>query len=118
MQITMRWLHTCEVQAEDTSTSTRGMTLSAGTWAKFRTTAEAAVKRHYSVTAEEEQTFAEEIEYTVPARTTTEVRFRWKRLWQEGHVTLTTHDGTTPASIGAPFRLVLGVTFDQESRDL
>lgn len=118
LQITRRWRQACEIQAEGTHTSTQGITLSAGTLAKFTATAEEAVKRHYSVTTEEEQTFSEEIEYTIPARTTTEVRLHWKRLWQEGRVTVTTYDGAVPTTISAPFRLVLGVTFDQESRDL
>jgi hypothetical protein len=115
LRVSKRWLQKCEVQTEHAHNTTQGIDLSASTLATFRTTAETAVKQHYSVTVEDEQTFDEEIELTVPARTTTELRLHWKRLWQQGYATVTNDSGT---DIAIPFRLLLGVTFDQESHDL
>jgi hypothetical protein len=102
-------------QGEHARTATGRIEMSVGDLAKFGTSTETAVKQHYSVIVEDEQTIDEEIEFTVPAHTTTELRLHWKRLWQQGYATVTSDSGT---GIAIPFRLLLGVTFDQESREL
>ncbi|WP_370961931.1 hypothetical protein [Amycolatopsis sp. cg9] len=82
--------------------------------AELRGELERTVKATQADAVQEERTFEEEIEVTVPARTTVEVRLRWKRIWQEGHLVVTTSTGET---YEIPYREVVGLTFDQENRD-
>jgi hypothetical protein len=104
----------CDVQVERASTTTHGLDLAVHDLGGYHSAIEAAVKRNYAISTEEEQTFDEEIEVTVPPRTSVQLCLHWKRLWQEGYVVLAEPDGRT---IRVPFRTVIGVTFDQESVD-
>lgn len=114
LRVTKRWLQKCEVQVEQSHTSGGGAELAVGTVAKYKSTTEAAVKRNFAIGTEDEQTFEEEIEITVPPRTLVQLRLRWKRIWQEGYADLTDPQGNTARVL---FRTVVGVTFDQESVD-
>lgn len=115
LRATRRWAQKCDIQIERASTTTGGFKLRLGYLMQYESAIEAAVKRNYAIGSEEEQTFEEEIELTVPPRTMVELRLRWKRLWQEGYVILTDHRART---VNIPFRTVVGVTFDQESVDI
>jgi transcription elongation factor Elf1 len=109
-----RWAKTCDIQLERATSATRGSDVAVQGLAGYHSAVEDAVKRNYAVTAEEEQTFEEEIELTVPPRTSVQLCLHWKRLWQEGYVLMKALDGET---VSIPFRTVIGVTFDQESID-
>jgi len=113
LRATRRWAKTYDIQVERTSTTTQGLDVALHDLAGYRSVVEAAVKQNYAISTEEEQTFEEEIELTVPARTNVQLCLHWKRLWQEGYVVIS--DGNVAANI--PFRTVIGVTFDQESID-
>lgn len=114
LRVSKRWQQHYEVHAEQARTIKTGTDGSlAGVKATFA--AEDAVKSHYWTSEETEHTFSEEIEFTIPPNTVTEIRLRWKRLWQEGYATVTDAAGTTT---NIPFRAVVGVTFDQQNRDL
>jgi hypothetical protein len=115
LRATRRWAKKYDVQIERASTTTEGFELALHDLAGYKTTVEAAIRRNYSIGAEEEQIFEEEIEITVPSHTMVQLRLRWKRLWQEGYVVLKEERGGQAVSI--PFRTVIGVTFDQESVD-
>ena len=114
LRATRRWAKTCEIQLERATTATRGADVTVQGLGGYHATVEAAVKRNYAISAEEEQTFEEEIELTVPPRTHVQLCLHWKRLWQEGYVLMRAPEGET---VGIPFRTVIGVTFDQESID-
>ena len=105
-----RWVKKCDVQIERASTTTHGLDLAVYDLGGYHSAIEAAVKQNYAIGTEEEQTFDEEIEVTVPPRTSVQLCLHWKRLWQEGYVVLAEPDGQ---SICVPFRTAIGVTFDQ-----
>jgi hypothetical protein len=109
-----RWTKTCDVHLERASTTIRGWDWIVPNLTGYRSSVETAIKQNYAITAEAEQSFEEEIELTVPARTNVQLRLRWKRLWQEGYVVMT---GPDNQMVNIPFRTVIGVTFDQESVD-
>lgn len=109
-----RWAKSCDIQLERATTATRGLDVAVQSLGGYRAAVEAAVKRNYAITAEEEQTFEEEIEVTVPPRTNVQLCLHWKRLWQEGYALMKAQDGEM---VSIPFRTVIGVTFDQESID-
>jgi hypothetical protein len=114
LRATKRWAKKCDVQIERASIKTHGLDLAAHEFARYHTAVEAAVKVNYAIGAEEEQTFDEEIELTVPPRTNVQLCLHWKRLWQEGYVVLKGQDDQT---LSIPFRTIIGITFDQESID-
>lgn len=114
LRVSKRWQQHYEVHAEQARTIKTG-TGSGPAVVKATFAAEDAVKSHYWTSEETEHTFSEEIEFTIPPNTVTEIRLRWKRLWQEGYATVTDAAGTTT---NIPFRAVVGVTFDQQNRDL
>jgi hypothetical protein len=114
LRATRRWAQKCDIQIERVSATTNGLTFRLGDLGQYESTIKAAVKRNYAIGTEDEQTFEEEIELTVPPHTMVQLRLRWKRLWQEGYVVLIDQDART---VNIPFRTVIGVTFDQESVD-
>jgi hypothetical protein len=114
LTISRRWAQTVEVHAERAQTGKQGIQVGGDALTKFTAATETAVKHQYSISTQSEQTYAEEITFTVPARTILEVRLCWKRIWQQGYVRVTDHSGT----VDIPFQVVVGVTFDQEHRDL
>jgi hypothetical protein len=114
LRVTRRWAQKCDIQIERATTSTTGLTLKAiNNLPEFESRLETAIRQNYGISTEEEQTFDEEIELTVPARTIVHVRLHWKRLWQEGYVKL----AIRAEQVNVPFRSVLGITFDQETAD-
>jgi|ERR1017187_8608498 hypothetical protein len=114
-RVSRRWAQKCEIQIEQATSTTQGLKFKGpGDLIGYESTLEAAVRKNYAMSTEEEQTFEEEIEFTVPPRTMIELRLRWKRFWQEGYIVLANRAGQT---INIPFRSVMGITFDQESVD-
>jgi hypothetical protein len=73
-------------------------------------TAEAEVKRNYSVESGTKHVFEEEFTISVPEHTALRVILRWKRIWQRGVVRLQFFDGAVSE---VPFQVVVNVTFDQ-----
>jgi hypothetical protein len=110
LKISKRWQQNYEVQIERAHTANGKTTWGSEKLVQFQTTTEDAVKRHYKISGENEQTLTEEIEVTVPPGIDIEIRLRWKRLWQEGYATVADGSGTT---VDIPYRAVVGVTFDQ-----
>ena len=115
LRVSHRWLRTYEIHTEQAHTGNTGIEWGLASLAKLKIATEIAVKQQYSISDLTEQTFAEEIEITIPGHTVTEVTLHWKRVWQEGYAEVS--DGAAPP-VAVPFRLVIGITFDQKSRDL
>jgi hypothetical protein len=114
LKVTRRWAQKCDIQIERATTSTNDIILSVPyNLVKYGSKLETAVKKDYGISIGEEQTFEEEIELTVPARTIVKVRLSWKRLWQEGYATVMIES----VQVKIPFRTVLGITFDQKTID-
>lgn len=81
----------------------------------LKAAAEKSFRESLALSGEEQQTFEEGIEVTIPARTAVEVLLHWKTIWQEGVLAIEMDDGET---YKIPYRVTVGMTFDQENRDL
>ncbi len=76
--------------------------------------AENALTERYSITSAMKQTYEEEITVTVPARTSLNLVFHWKRLWQCGNIQVQLTDRML---FIIPFKVAVGLTFDQTQSD-
>lgn len=75
---------------------------------------EAAVKERFSLTDTAREVCSEEISVDVPALTKLVVLLHWKKIWQHGFVRFTTLNNENSI---VPFKVVVGVTFDQSEVD-
>jgi hypothetical protein len=112
IKVTKRWLRKYEVSGEETKSKKGGASLPKVLIVELSGEAEKAVKRTYALSEEEEQTFEEELELSVPPHTVVTLVLSWKRVWQEGHVEIVEDDGSAHL---VPFKIVAGVTFDQQA---
>ena len=115
MKATKRWRRACEIQMERTETATNGFELDPGMLASMKSEMQSAIRSNYTIRTEEEDLFEEEIEISIPGRAAVEVRLHWKRIWQHGVAIAMYSSGY---AIRTPFRVVAGITFDQEIVDV
>jgi hypothetical protein len=80
----------------------------------IKLTAQTNLKEKYSVSDTSKQTYGEEIVIQIPPHTKLRVFFQWKRLWQHG---LIKFQDSNSIAYELPFRVVIGVTFDQMQVD-
>ncbi len=76
--------------------------------------AKTAIMERYTSTEERRHIYSEEVSVEVPPLAKTRIEFTWKRLWQHGKVVQNLQNGT---QVETPFRVVVGVTFDQAQVD-
>lgn len=107
------WSRTMTV---DTSTAVtgRGSLGVSPAWLQIQAAAEAELRRTYSISSTERQEFSEEIAFEVEPHSRVRLALHWKRLWQYGDVAVRGGDG---AVISLPYRVLVGVTFDQVLED-
>jgi hypothetical protein len=75
---------------------------------------EDTLRRKFSTSETNRQVYTETVEITVPAATKLKVIFIWKNLCQCGYIDVCTPENGV-AQI--PFKIVVGVTFDQSQVD-
>ena len=75
---------------------------------------EDSVRKKFSISEESQETYAEEVELDVPAATHLTVYFQWKRIWQCGFIQFRNQNNE---EWQVPFRVAVGVTFDQQQVD-
>ncbi len=80
----------------------------------FKSTFQRTVKDHYSISEGTKLTYSEKISLQVKENTKLRVIFQWKRLWQHGFLQISTKNGK---EFEVPFRVAIGVTFDQVQID-
>ncbi|GAB1541961.1 hypothetical protein NUACC21_46340 [Scytonema sp. NUACC21] len=80
----------------------------------FKLTAQNNLKEKYSISESSKQTYGEEIVIQIPPYTKLRVFFQWKRLWQHG---LIKFKDDKSSEFEVPFRVVIGITFDQMQVD-
>ncbi len=112
LKVTKRWLRKYEMSMERAQSRKFGGSLPKALIVELSGEAENRLQRSYSIAGEEEQTFEEELELTIPPRSIVTLVLSWKRIWQEGVIAVVQPDGER---IEVPFRVVVGVTFDQSS---
>ena len=80
----------------------------------FKLNAQSVVKDRYSISESSKQTYSEEIVIEIPAYTKLRVFFQWKRIWQLGLIRFQDRNNK---EFEIPFRVALGITFDQMQVD-
>src|ERR1700686_629398 len=71
------------------------------------------LKQTYSVSQGTKETVTEEVGCQVPGHTRTTIVVQWKRIWQHGLV----HAERSGVRLHIPFRVAVGLTFDQQQID-
>ena len=112
--INKEWVQSFSVDQERASTIGGSLSVGVGKIANVGVKAEEAVKRKYSISEETKHTYAEEVVLDVPPKTKLRVIFHWKRLWQHGFVVMR---ADTEREIRVPYRVAVGLTFDQTQID-
>jgi hypothetical protein len=80
----------------------------------LKSTFQRSIKDHYSISEGTKLTYSEKINLQIKEKTKLRVIFQWKRLWQHGFLQICTKDGK---EFEIPFRVAIGVTFDQVQID-
>ncbi|MBG0567386.1 hypothetical protein [Actinoplanes aureus] len=104
-----RWTQSCGVEMESLRTRSGGVDFSVADFLSLKGSLETQVRKLYSISTEQEQTFEEEIGVTVPPHTALVVVMEWKRIAQQGRIRLTVPQR---GIVELPFEIDLGITFD------
>jgi hypothetical protein len=112
MRVTKEWTksYTLDVERATTIKGSAALTVLAA----LKAEAERTISRHYSASAEERQSFEEEVTLNIGAGIRSEVLFSWKEIRQSGTVVL----DSGGATVQIPFEVVVGLTFDQRQIDV
>jgi hypothetical protein len=108
IRIAKEWTRTYTLDNTATTTRTQDAQIGPG-WLTLRRSAEENLARMYSVANGRREEFSEEIGIEVEPGASVSIALTWKRLWQHGTITVGGQHGT----VEIPFRVVMGVTFDQ-----
>jgi hypothetical protein len=81
-------------------------------WLALKTNIEQGLEHTYAISATRREEFAEELGVEIEPGADVTVILTWKRIWQHGLV----HVLTRGYQSNVPFRMAIGVTFDQSSR--
>ena len=107
---TKEWTRTYEIQTEKAQGSGAEFSLGVKDAAVLKVSSEQKLRTTYSVSQETKETCSEQVTCDIAKHTRLTVVVRWKRIWQHGHIRLT-REG---AEVRIPFRVAVGMTFDQE----
>lgn len=80
----------------------------------FKPQIEQLVKSTYSISQESRHIHTEKVVLEIPAKVKIRVFFHWKCVWQHGMIRITEANGNV---VDVPFKVVIGVTFDQTQVD-
>jgi predicted RNA-binding Zn-ribbon protein involved in translation (DUF1610 family) len=112
--LTKEWSRTYSIEYEKSHTDRGELNIAIPDIGGLKASAEHGLRQKYSMTDEAKETYHEEIETEVPAFTKLSLVFRWKRIWQHGLIHLGTPEGD---EIMMPYKIVVGITFDQLQAD-
>ena len=104
------WSRTFDIGLEKATADGTALTIGEKDVAALRLSSETKLRQTYSVSDNTKETSSEEVSCEIPARCKLTVVVRWKRIWQEGFI-IWAKGGS---SVNIPFRVAVGVTFDQE----
>jgi len=117
--ISKEWSQSYTIEYENTTTRSRegGVDLQLFSFklGNLKLTTQSNLKEKYSISESSKQTYGEEIVIQIPPYTKLRVFFQWKRLWQHGLIKF--KDSSSETEFEVPFRVVIGVTFDQMQVD-
>lgn len=113
IELQRQWTRTVEIGRDAGRTQGVEGKLSLASLGGLAARAERTVSDHYGIRAESVQTYTDEIEVTVNPKMRLEMVLHWNRIWQEGM--LVSDDPDRPGEL--PFRVAVGLTFDQTIRE-
>jgi hypothetical protein len=108
IRVTKGWNHTVSLDLHTSDKHSGGGQIGPN-WLAVRTSIEQAVERTYDVSVSRREEFTEEVGVEIEPGADVTIIFTWKRIWQHGlaHVLTQGHEK------GVPFRMAVGVSFDQ-----
>lgn len=80
----------------------------------IKVTSEETLRKEYSISEEKKENYTEEVEFEVSEFNKLNIIFSWKRIWQYGIIKFRNQDNT---EFDIPFKVAVGVTFDQSQID-
>jgi hypothetical protein len=112
VRLSREWSRTCTVDVEHATTGhgSAGLALHL---VDLKVEAEHTLRKTYSASSEERETFEEEVTLNIGPRIRSEIVFSWKEIRQKGVVQLAGED----IDVRFPYEAVVGLTFDQQQID-
>lgn len=110
IRATQEWNHMISADLHEVNKSSGGIQIGPD-WLALRATIEHSLERTYAISVSRRQEFAEEIGVEVAAGADVTIVLAWKRIWQHGRARVLVQG----QQVDVPFRLTVGVTFDQTS---
>jgi hypothetical protein len=112
VRLTREWARTCAVDAEHITTvhGSAGLRIHV---LDLKAEAERTLRKNYSTTSEERETFEEVVTLNILEHTRSEIVFSWKEIRQKGTVQVAGEGFEAQV----PFEVVVGLTFDQQQID-
>lgn len=112
VRLSREWSRTCAVDVEHATTAQGSAGLGIHLL-DLKVEAEHTLSKTYSTTAEERETFEEEVTLNIGSHTRSEIVFSWKEIRQKGVVQLVSEG----LDVRIPYEAVVGLTFDQQQID-
>ena len=112
VRLSREWSRTCAVDVEH-ATMAHGSAGLGIHLLDLRAEAERTVRKTYSASSGERETFEEEVTLNIGAHTRSKIVFSWKEIRQQGVVQLLGED----IEVRIPYEAVVGLTFDQQQID-
>jgi DNA-directed RNA polymerase subunit RPC12/RpoP len=112
--ISKEWSKSYSIEYEKATVKSGGLNVGLDEMSGLTASFEETVRERFSITRESKEIYTEEIQIQVPASKKLSVIFDWKRVWQLGYLQF--YDLNNRES-KVPFRVVVGITFDQRQID-
>jgi hypothetical protein len=111
IRVTKEWSRMVSLDLHARDADADGITVGPN-WLALKRSIEQSLERTFAISAGRREEFAEEIGVEIEPGADVSVILAWKRIWQHGFARVVTEGG----EVNVPFRLVVGVTFDQSIR--
>jgi hypothetical protein len=108
IRVTKEWSRMVSLDLHERDAYAAGITVGPN-WLAIKTSIEQSLEHTYAISASRREEFAEEIGVEIEPGADVTVVLTWKRIWQHGLARVLTEGGEA----NVPFRLAVGVTFDQ-----
>ena len=107
--ISKQWAKTYSLEYEKVQVENSGLTIGIDKL-DIKTGFEETIRKQFAISEETQEVYSEEVEIDVPGSTKLNVLFYWKRIWQCGFIRFRNQN---VEELKIPFRVAVGVTFDQ-----
>jgi DNA-directed RNA polymerase subunit RPC12/RpoP len=107
--VSKQWAKSYSVEYEKTQTENSGISVGLEDIG-IKASLEETIRKQFAISEETREVYSEEVEINIPGSTKLNVFFHWKKIWQHGYVKFKNQEGELSE---VPFRVAIGVTFDQ-----